>query len=153
MLKKSKFDDQEEIKLLTLLIAKPKRMAFGQKSEKISTKTDHLVRELEEMHSAQGAKIPASAPQKTDERKQSKRRAFPEHLLRDIQTHIPDNVACHVCCGDWFAIGKDVSEVLEYVPASYRVIRHVRPSITCTCCSRCHWLCHESMAGAHLVSG
>ena len=25
-------------------------------------------------------------------------------------------------------LGEDVSEVLEYVPASFKVIRHVRPS-------------------------
>lgn len=60
-LKKSKFDDQEEIKRLTL-IAKLKRMAFGQKSEKLRTQIDQLVLELEEMHIAQGAKILASAP-------------------------------------------------------------------------------------------
>jgi transposase len=51
-LKKSKFDDQEEIKRLTLLIAKLKRMAFGQKSEKLHTQIDQLVLELEEMHIA-----------------------------------------------------------------------------------------------------
>jgi transposase len=51
-LKKAKFDDQEEIKRLTLLIAKLKRMAFGQKSEKLRTQIDQLVLELEEMHIA-----------------------------------------------------------------------------------------------------
>jgi len=135
-LKKSKFDDQEEIKRLTLLIAKLKRMAFGQKSEKLRTQIDQLVLELEEMHIAQGAKIPANAPPKTDKRTPPKRRELPGHLPRDTQTHMPDQAACPDCGGDWLAVGEDVSEVLEYVPASYRVIRHVRPRLTCTCCSR-----------------
>ena len=135
-LKKSKFDDQEEIKRLTLLIAKLKRMAFGQKSEKLHTQIDQLVLELEEMHIAQGAKIPASALPKTDKRTPPKRRELPGHLPRDTQTHMPDQAACPDCGGDWLAVGEDVSEVLEYVPASYRVIRHVRPRMTCTCCSR-----------------
>jgi transposase len=31
-------------------------------------------------------------------------------------------------------LGEDVAEVLEYVPASFRVIRHVRPKLSCTKC-------------------
>lgn len=31
-------------------------------------------------------------------------------------------------------IGEDVSEQLEYVPASFRVIQHVRPKYSCGCC-------------------
>ncbi|CAB3797995.1 IS66 family transposase [Pararobbsia alpina] len=31
-------------------------------------------------------------------------------------------------------LGEDISEQLEYVPASFRVIRHVRPTFACTCC-------------------
>lgn len=31
-------------------------------------------------------------------------------------------------------LGEDISEQLEYVPASFRVIRHLRPKLTCTCC-------------------
>jgi transposase len=34
------------------------------------------------------------------------------------------------------AIGEDVAEMLEYVPASFKVIRHVRPRMACTCCER-----------------
>ena len=31
-------------------------------------------------------------------------------------------------------LGEDVAEVLEYVPASFRVIRHVRPKLACAVC-------------------
>jgi len=31
-------------------------------------------------------------------------------------------------------LGEDISEQLEYVPASFRVTRHVRPKLACTCC-------------------
>jgi transposase len=31
-------------------------------------------------------------------------------------------------------LGEDVAEQLEYVPASFRVIRHVRPKLACDCC-------------------
>jgi transposase len=31
-------------------------------------------------------------------------------------------------------LGEDVTEVLDYVPASFRVIRHVRPKFSCRSC-------------------
>jgi transposase len=30
-------------------------------------------------------------------------------------------------------IGQDVSEVLDYEPGSFRVVRHVRPRLACAC--------------------
>jgi transposase len=33
-------------------------------------------------------------------------------------------------------LGEDVSETLEYVPARFKVIRTVRPKLSCACCSR-----------------
>jgi len=33
-------------------------------------------------------------------------------------------------------IGEDVAEMLEYVPASFKVIRHVRPKLACSRCQR-----------------
>ena len=135
-LKKSKLDDKEEIKRLTLLIAKLKRMVFGQKSEKLSVQIAQLELELEELHIAQGSRVPVVEVAETVERIAPKRRPLPEHLPRDIQTHMPAQSACPDCGGEWKMLGEDVSEVLERVPASYRVIRHVRPRLTCSCCER-----------------
>jgi len=138
-LKKSKADAQEEIKRLSLLIVKLKRMVFGQKSEKLSIQIAQLELELEELHITQGLRLAAvDAVELTepDECSAPKRRALPEHLPRDIHTHMPAQAACPDCGGDWKILGEDVSEVLEYVPASYRVVRHVRPRLTCTCCDR-----------------
>jgi transposase len=33
-------------------------------------------------------------------------------------------------------LGEDVSEILEYVPARFKVIRQVRPKLSCACCDR-----------------
>jgi transposase len=33
-------------------------------------------------------------------------------------------------------IGEDVAEVLDYVPARFRVIQHVRPKLACPVCER-----------------
>jgi transposase len=39
------------------------------------------------------------------------------------------------CCGGAFKpLGEEVSEMLEYIPASFKVIRHVRPKLACARC-------------------
>ena len=42
--------------------------------------------------------------------------------------------ACPRCGGVLRPLGEDVTEVLDYVPASFRVIRHVRPKFSCRNC-------------------
>ncbi|MBV9538220.1 MAG: IS66 family transposase zinc-finger binding domain-containing protein, partial [Acidisphaera sp.] len=42
--------------------------------------------------------------------------------------------ACPQCGGALHRLGEDVTEVLDYVPASFRVIRHVRPKFSCRVC-------------------
>jgi transposase len=138
-LRLSKISDGEEIKRLSLLIAKLKRMVFGQKSEKLAIQIEQLELELEELHINQGLKLPAvEVAEFTQPRERSapRRRPLPQHLPRDIYTHRPAQVACPDCGGDWQVLGEDVSEILEYIPASYRVVRHVRPRLTCACCDR-----------------
>lgn len=140
-LRLSKISDSEEIKRLSLLIAKLKRMVFGQKSEKLSIQIAQLELELEELHITQGLKLPLVEVTEfiePIERSAPKRRPLPEHLPRDIHTHMPAEAACPDCGGDWKMLGEDISEILEYIPASYRVVRHVhlcvlRPHGTGSC--------------------
>ncbi len=42
--------------------------------------------------------------------------------------------ACPKCGGTLRALGEDVTEVLDYVPGSFRVTRHVRPKLSCRSC-------------------
>jgi zinc-finger binding domain of transposase IS66/Transposase IS66 family len=46
---------------------------------------------------------------------------------------MPVEGAC-AACGGKCKLSEDVSEMLEYIPASFKVIRHVRPKL---CCTRC----------------
>jgi len=120
-LRLSKISDSEEIKRLSLLIAKLKRMVFGQKSEKLSIQIEQLELELEELHISQGLKRPVVDVAEFIEpleRSAPKRRPLPEHLPRDIHTHRPAQTACPDCGGDWKVLGEDISEILEYIPAS-----------------------------------
>src|SRR5208282_4785541 len=62
------------------------------------------------------------------------RRALPDHLPRQTRRHEPKETACPQCQGELRKLGEDVSEILEYVPASFVVIRQVRPKLSCTKC-------------------
>ena len=135
-LKQSKLDDAEEIKRLSLLLEKLKRMIFGQKSEKLLRQIDQLELELEELHIGQGEQASKSERKPRGKKKAREARTFPEDLPRDTQEHMPKDAACPDCGGEWLRLGEDVSEVLEFVPEHYRVVRHVRPRFTCKCCER-----------------
>jgi transposase len=67
-------------------------------------------------------------------RKKSVRKPLPDHLPRDEKVYAPSADACPSCGGGLRQLGEDVAEQLEYVPASFRVIRHVRPKMACSCC-------------------
>lgn len=119
-----------EIEHLKLLIAKMRRMQFGRSSEKLDRQIEQLELRLEELEADEVEspieipKTPRSVP------KQATRKP-----LREILTSWPESGdTCTACGGPMKQLGEDVSEQLEYVPASFRVIRHVRPKLACTCC-------------------
>lgn len=127
--------DKAEIEHLKLLIAKLRRMQFGRRSEKLDRQIEQLELRLEELEADEGAapieipRTPRTAPE------QVQRKPLPDHLPREIQTHWPESrETCTACGAPLKQLGEDVAEQLEYVPASFRVIRHVRPKLACSCC-------------------
>jgi transposase len=46
----------------------------------------------------------------------------------------PADASCPDCGGSLRHLGEDVSEQLDFIPASFKVIRHIRPKLACTCC-------------------
>src|SRR5215831_10192505 len=119
---------EREIEHLKLLLSKLHRMQFGRKSEKLARQIEQLELRLEELQSNAGEKeskpsepvsVPASwgttAPKPA-------RRAWPEDLPRQTRWHDPKTKVCPQCQGELQKLGEDVSEMLEYVPASFLVI-------------------------------
>jgi len=128
-----------EIEHLKLLLAKLHRMQFGRKSEKLERQIEQLelrLEELESKRSEQEPNAPAPAPVTASSTPITKptRRALPDHLARQTRRHEPKETVCPECQGELRKLGEDVSEMLEYVPASFVVIRHVRPKLSCTKC-------------------
>jgi len=127
-----------EIENLKLLILKLKRMQFGRKSEKLDRQIEQLELQLEDLEATQAAATPAepeNAPQ-AEKKTRPSRRPLPENLPRETKRREPKQKACPDCGGTLRLLGEDVTEVLEYVPASFKVIREVRPKMSCGCCSR-----------------
>ena len=58
---------------------------------------------------------------------------LPDTLPRDIVEQ-PTACACPKCGGALRRLGEDATEILEYIPGSFRVTRHVRPKMSCRCC-------------------
>src|ERR1700757_492745 len=122
-----------EIEHLKLVIAKLRRMMFGTKSEKVMREIEQLELKLEELETRQSERTstPAAVP---DAKGKPTRRPLPDHLPREVHTHLPQQDGCSRCGGELHKLGEDVSEMLEYTPASFKVIRHVRPKLSCTKC-------------------
>jgi transposase len=127
-----------EIEHLKLLIAKLRRMQFGRSSEKRECQIEQLELRLEELEAGRTKETTAvkeSAPPSTAVARPV-RRPLPEHLPREVRKYLPKQEACPDCGGKLKLLGEDVSEVLEYVPASLKVIQYVRPKLACACCDR-----------------
>src|ERR1700689_1642872 len=134
----------QEIEHLKLVIEKYRRMIFGRKSEKLTAQLEQLEFRLEELETAQAADearqaaTEAAAPSSTQpaakRRSRPARKPLPEDLPREVVTHFPPHNNCPDCGGALRQFGEDVSEQLERIPASFKVIRHVRPKFACAGC-------------------
>jgi transposase len=119
----------EELERLRLVIARLQRLQFGRKSEKIQRQLEQLELQLEDLEAgtAEGRQQTEKTLLPAAVRKPA-RRALPEHLPREVQTHAPQQHDCPACGGPLSKLGEDASEVLEYVPARFKVIRMCGPS-------------------------
>jgi transposase len=145
---------QLTIERLKAQLAKLRREKFGASSERIEREIAQLELKLEEAQTAQAeAAAPAAqtaepdpeltsqdarspeapAPGKTAPEKK-KRRTLPPELPRRNVVHAPADV-CKACGGhDLRAVGESVTEILEYIPGRFEVVRHVRPACSCAKC-------------------
>jgi transposase len=126
-----------EIEQLKLLIAKLRRMQFGRKSEKLERQIEQLELKLDELEAAR-AEIETSSPSHPAKEVRTKavRRPLPAHLPREERKILPKQEACPECGGKLKPLGEDVSEILEWVPEHFRVIRQVRPKLACADCDK-----------------
>lgn len=123
------------IEALEAQLALLKRRQFGKSSEKLDAAIAQMELALEELREDDGlasGKLPPEAAAAVD-RARPRRAPLPDHLAcEDIVHAAPD--ACPACGGELRRLGEDVREELEYVPGSFRRVRHVRPKLSCRSC-------------------
>lgn len=130
----------QQVEHLKLVIEKLRRMIFGAKSEKVIVQVEQFELQLEDVETERAAaeeKFEAPAAEaKPSSKSHPSRKPLPAHLPREVVTHLPGHDCCPDCGGQLRNFGEDVAEMLEYIPANFKVIRHVRPKFACKQCER-----------------
>ena len=124
---------------LKLRLARLLRERFGASSEKLRREIEQLELLLGESEEQVAEATPpepdepAAATESETLRRKPARKPLPAALPRDVVEHAAP-CACPRCGGALRPLGEDVTEVLDYVPGSFRVTRHVRPKLSCRGC-------------------
>ncbi|BAE52124.1 Transposase and inactivated derivative [Paramagnetospirillum magneticum AMB-1] len=125
-----------EVEKLRIELARLRRMQFGRSSEKISRAADQLELMLEEVESSAAAALAPAEDGASDgpaPKRNRARRPLPPHLPRTEVVH-DSACTCPSCGGAMRKVGEDVTEILDYVPGRFQVIRHIRPAYSCRAC-------------------
>jgi transposase len=144
---------QEQNARLEALVAAFRQAMFGRKSEKIDP--DQFELALEDIETAiarveaEGEANPLVTPTRTSTPRRANRGSLPRHLPRIEEVIEPESTLCDCGCAR-HAIGEDVSERLDIVPAQFRVIVTRRPKYACR---SCEGGIVQAPAPAHLIPG
>ena len=129
-----KFKDAK-IERITFELARLKAWKFAARTEAMNAEQRQL---FEETVAADEASLQAqldalqdqahvpSAP--AEPKRQPKRQALPEHLVRVDHHHEPESTLCPTvgCALQMVRVGEDISERLDIIPAQFFVHRHIR---------------------------
>ncbi len=115
-------------------------MKFGCKSEKLDRQIEQLELRLDELETSRAQQLAASpdllAASDVNRSAKHARKPLPAHLPRETHEVLPKQDACPDCGGELKPFGEDVSEMLEWVPEHFKVIRQVRPKLSCAGCDK-----------------
>jgi len=124
----------DEIDRLQLIIKQFRRARFGRRSERIDA--DQIALGLEDLETDEAraeAKPEPPAKAKNRKKRKSGRKPLPDNLPRE-EVRVDVSTTVCACGGALHPIGESVSEMLDWVPAKFRVIRICRPKYGCRAC-------------------
>ncbi|MGY2932950.1 transposase [Bradyrhizobium sp. GM6.1] len=136
-------EDQALIAHLKPQIEKLNRDRYGPRSERTAPLLDQLELTLEELEASAtedelAAEMAAGKTTKVASftRKRPSRQPFPEHLPRE-RVIVSGPTSCACCGGSRLSkLGEDITETLEVIPKSWKVIQHVREKFSCRDCEK-----------------
>ena len=122
-------EQQREVEKLRHIIHAANRERFGKKSEKLNAEQCALF----------SFEAPAQELEKTTVKEHTReirrgRKPLPASLPRERVEHEPEVRSCGCCGAELSKIGEEITEELEYVPAIFKVIEHVRIKRACPRC-------------------
>ena len=144
-LKQQLVHKEEIISQLMAALKRSRREQYGRSSERLEAAIAQLVLALGEVQNAPSPAVVSEPmlptqdsilqedPKVTPLRRS---RALPPELPRKTVMHAPASCTCPDCGGAMRPLGEDVSEMLNWIPGHFEVIRHVRPKLSCGHCSR-----------------
>lgn len=148
----AKDDADAEIERLQSIVDAFMRHRFGARSEQLDP--DQLQLGLEDVETALGqaraARDAAIGKTSSDRPRKTNRGSLPAHLERIEQVVDIDNKACPCCGGALHQIGEDVSERLDVVPITFRVLVTRRPRYGCRGCESA---VVQALAPSRIVEG
>lgn len=110
---------------------------FGKSSE-ASTDQLPLFNEAEQIVEEDVSQTSVEDDVQTPARQKPKRKPLPKDLPRETVLHdlAEQDKVCDCCGGQLHQMGCDTSEQLEFIPATIKVIEHVRPKYSCRRCEK-----------------
>lgn len=126
-----------EVESLKFQLLKLRRWRFGCQSEKLDSEQLALwhaeleadIAATEERIGQQEVEAKIASPKRLPRREK-----LPDWLPRIEERHDPQSCTCKQCGSPLVAIGEEVSEQLDLVPAQFFVRRHIRPKLACRQC-------------------
>jgi hypothetical protein len=146
MLKRMLIGRDEMITKLMVEIARLKRWRFGRSTEQTDVALLQLQLALSDLQVAAADEVAileavpveestTAMPLQPSTRLRRVPRAFPAHLPRETIVHAPASCTCPDCGAAMRKLGEDTSEMLDFVPGYFKVLRHVRPKLSCSHCA------------------
>jgi transposase len=124
-------DLRAQVQALTAQVRSLKSHVFGRKSERFIPDTQG------ELFAPPDT--PPKIPEQSiviaaHERRQRGRKPLPKELPRERVEYEPEIKSC-ACCGEEMPkIGEEITEELEFIPASFKIVEHVRIKRACPRC-------------------
>lgn len=137
---------KDQLSSLKNQLALLRKQKFGKSSEKLNkSEQEKLEKEIselelkvEEEEEKVSGKIIESFKKESSgkEKNKPKRKPLPDHLPRVDRTLNPEPQCPECGSKEFHKISDDITETLDYVPASFKVIRTIRPRCACKNCEK-----------------
>ena len=121
-----------EIEKLQLAIHNSNRKQYGKKSEKLS-KEQRALFTFEPLPEPEPQQIEVAGHKRIIPRG---RKPIAASIPRERVEYEPEDRICSCCGLEMAKIGEEITEELEYIPAQFKVIEHVRIKRACSTCQQ-----------------